>query len=146
MKFVVVTIKTGIDEDKRPMIYPDLYDAVDVGKASQGPLVYDGGIQRGGLTAEMLMYVNDRLANAYTVDPLMRELTQVEADAWLAANPKVQDAPVEQITDADRMQGLLAKNAAGQALSQEDLDAVNPDNSTIGITKRTRDTAGYYGV
>ncbi len=146
MKFVVVTIRAGGDNDQKRMNYPDLYDAKIVERHKTGPIIYNGGISRGGPIAECMLKLSDRLADIYAADPDMRILSTVEADAWIASNPQVQSQPIEQVTDVDRLTAIIAKNVAGQALSAEDLEAVDPDSDTPGIVKKTHDTAGYYGT
>ncbi len=141
MQFVVVTIRTS---EQKPMIYPAVYRANAVERHRVGPIVYDGGIQRGGPTAECLMAVDNAFSDVLAADPDIRKLTRAEADTWLADNPKVAEKPVEQVNDDLRLAMIRTKIAAGIALSQEDNDALDPTSSVRGITRRTRDVDGYF--
>ncbi len=146
MKFILVTIKAGGDTDKNPMVWPKIWNAQHVQRNKIGPTILDGGIRRGGATAEALLHVTNRLAEAYTIDDDIREMTQAEAEAWILANPQVQGRPDEEVTDANRLTAIIAKKAAGQALSQEDKDAVNPDNSTAGVIKTPKTLTSLYDL
>ena len=141
MQFVVVTIRTS---EQKPMIYPPGYVSRRVQSHRVGAIIYDGGIKRGGPTAEALMAVDNAFADLLVTDPDMRKLTRAEADTWLADNPHIAGNPTETVTDERRLIMIQTKIAAGVALSQEDNDALDPDSSVRGITRKTKDVNGYF--
>ena len=54
--------------------------------------------------------------------------------------------PEERVTSSDRLVAIIAKNISGTALSQEDLDAMNPDHPTSGINRIRKNIADLYKV
>ena len=146
MKYVVVTIRRDSDLTRPRMRYPPAYDAKDVDASKRGPLVLDQGLANGDATEEMLMWVNDRLANAYVSDPDMREITEAEADTWLGGVARVQERPEEVVTDVDRMVAIQAKVAAGVSLSTEDMNALDPDHAVRGINRKLKTAAAIFGA
>jgi len=142
LKFIKVTIKRDINPDNPTMKYPEVYNADVIESVKAGPIIYDGGLSRGEDTEECLILVSDQIADTYNQDPDISILTKTEAETWIANNTGIQEQPDEQITDSNRLLAILAKQAVGQAFSQEDLDAVNPDKPVKGIEKipKTLDT------
>ncbi len=143
MKFIIVTIRRT---SAKPMKYPAAYNSKEMQKKARGPTIRDGGIQRGGDSAEMLCRVPDAYADTLALDPDIRILTRPQTEAWLAANPKLAEEPIERVSDELRLTMIRTKIAAGVALSPEDLDALNPDHPTRGITRKTHDIAGQFGA
>ncbi len=147
MKYILVTMKLQNVPGHR-MGYPSVYNAADVELNKKGPIIYEGAFSRGEDTEQCLLYVQDALADRYVAGSrgLIKEVTAVEADAWLAVNKQELAKSVEEITDQGRLIAIQAKKAAGQPLSQEDKDAVNPDHVTKGINKRKTTVAEFYGI
>ncbi len=147
MKYILVTMKLQNVAGHR-MGYPGIYNAAEVELNKKGPIIYEGAFSRGENTEQCLICVQDALATKYVTGSggLVKEVTDVEADAWLARNKQETDKPVEEITDQGRLIAIQTKTAVGQPLSQEDKDAVDPDNITKGINKRKTTVAEFYGV
>lgn len=145
MQYLVVTIRRETDLRRPRMRYPAIYDASDVDSQKRGPIIYEGALALGENTEECLMFVSDRLANAYKTDADMRMLTEVEADTWLAAARNLARIPEEQVTDANRLVAIQAKVAAGVALTAEDNAALNPDDPIAGINRRRKTALGIFG-
>ncbi len=144
MKFIIVTIRR--ESDKVPMKYPAAYNSKEMQRKRRGTAIRDGGIQRGGDSAEMLCQVPDAYADTLALDPDIRIIARPQVEAWLAANPNLAKQSIEQVSDEMRLGMIRTKIAAGVALSQEDLDALNPDHPTRGITRKTHDIAGQFGA
>ena len=140
MKFVLVNITREATAKGTRMVYPSVYDAVEVEMGKRGPIVYEGRIGAGEASEKCLIYVSDTLAAKLDTHADCSIVTQTEADTWLDQNPMLQALPSERVTDPDRMQAIQAKVAASITPSQEDLDALDPDKSTRGIN-RTPKTA-----
>lgn len=146
MQFVVVTIRRESAQNRPRMKYPSVYDAEVVERNRQGPILYDGGLAEGAATEEALLYVTDEQAASLSMDPDVRTITRTEADAWIAACPKLANAPEEQVRDPNRLLAIQTKLLASVALSQEDRDALDPDKATFGINRKTKNTNGYFGL
>ena len=145
MKYIVVTTRLG-GRGENQIKYPPVYDAIDVDRNIQGGLVYQGRHDEGDATGEILMFMKNALADTMLVDPDVRELTKAEADTWLVDNPNLKGEPTELVDDADRLQAIIAKNAAGITLSAEDLAALDPDDDTVrGIKRKLRTADGWFG-
>ncbi len=144
MQFIVVTIRVNTRPDGPKMRYPSVYNAKQVELNKEGPILYDGGIGRGEATEECMIHVQDALATSYASHPDIRIVNEAAANSWINDNPVMQEAPVERVTDIDRMFAILAKNAAGQALSAEDLAALDPDNTMRGINSKPKTARGYF--
>ncbi len=147
MKYILVTMSLQNIPGHR-MKYPDIYDSSEVEINKKGKIIYEGAFSRGENTEQCLLCVQDTLADKYVAGSggLIKEVTAVQADAWLATNKQELAKPAEEITDEARLTGIVAKKTAGQALSQEDLDAVDPDNLTKGINKRKTTVVQFYGA
>lgn len=146
MKFVIVTIRRNATGVGPGMAYPAEFNAVIVQNNSGGPQIRDGGIGNGLATEEMLMRIEDTLADQYDLSADMRIATQAEADTWLAGNARVQALPEERITDADRLAAIALKKSLGMELSLEDLDAMDADKPVRGINRITRETRGLFNL
>lgn len=146
MKFVLVTINLETIPGRNRMNYPKVYNAQEVEIRKKGPLQYDGGIGRGESTEELLIYLQNETADKYAEDIRIRIITDAEANTWLSKCKRLEGSGEERVTDPNRMLAIIAKNAAGVALSQEDLDALNPDNKIAGINRKRKNITDMYGV
>jgi hypothetical protein len=142
MKYLIATIRRG---RKPQMRYPSVWNAEEIQSELIGPIIYDGGIGAGRDTEECLVSVHsDDLADRYASDADIRIASESVANAWLSRNPRVIAMPEERVTDVNRMIAIQAKKAAGQSLSQEDKDAVNPDKPVRGINRREKNVRGLF--
>ena len=143
MKYVIVTIKRETNPNLPVMQYPSSYKVTEV-DTGRGPQIRDHGLANGLATEEMLVLLPDALADTYAADPDMRIVTEGAANSWLAGVTWVQEQPEEEVTDANRLQAVIAKNGAGIALSAEDLKAMDPDDPIRGITRVPRTAASLF--
>lgn len=148
--YLIVDIHRQNDRN-HPMGYPALYDAQEVEAHRVGPIVYEGAMSRGEDVEECLLCVSRQLAESYATDPegRMRVITESEADVWLQANRQLAERmPEERVDDEGRMLAIIAKCLAAQAapgvLSQEDLDALDPDRPVRGIRRQRRTARGVF--
>jgi hypothetical protein len=76
----------------------------------------------------------------------MEILTEAEADAWLAADPAIQQQSEETVTDEQRLLSINMKETLGLKLSEEDLRALDPDDVITGITRMPKTAKGIFGT
>jgi len=141
MKIVKVRIRRGgVGEDM--MVYPAPYNAQEVDRSGVGPCgingtgAYSGGIGRGQDHEFCLILLDDEVADRYLESPDMEEVSAAVADSLMEEWRLDNDESEEVVTDPARLQAIVAKQGAGIALSQEDLDALDPEKPTRGINKR----------
>ena len=147
MKFIIVTIHRGTDPNKAAMQYPTSYNAQEVELNKRGPILYEGGLSRGEDTEECLLYVTDALATKYSsVEARIKIVSDLETNAWLAANQNLQNQPEERITDSNRLELIKIKLLAGQVLTTEDNAVLDPDNPIRGVNRVQKTVAGIFGV
>jgi hypothetical protein len=145
MQYVLVTIRRNPDpQAKNRMLYPASYDANEVEAGKVGPLIYEGRLARGELTSKVLLRASDALAAKLNVDDDVEIVTAAVADAWLAQNVELNAKPDEVVTDPDRLLAIIAKNAAGVALSAEDLEALDPDKAVKGVERAKKTVATIF--
>ena len=145
--YLIITIQRGNRQAGEPgMKYPDVYDAQEIEQFKQGPIVYEGALSRGLGNEECMIFVEQSVADAYVAaaPAQFRIVPKAGANAWLNTNVQLQERPNERVLDPDRMLAILAKQAVGQAFSQEDLDAVDPTNSTRGINLTPKDADSIF--
>jgi hypothetical protein len=147
MKYLKVTITLGdVMQGQKRMQYPPPYNAKEADANKKGPLVYENGLRATGPTLELLLYASDSLADTYSAASAdMEILTEAEADAWLAADPAIQQQSEETITDEQRLMSISLKERLGIELSEEDLRALDPDDVIGGITKVPKTAKGIFG-
>jgi len=145
--FVLITIKRNRVPGQPRFQYPAVYNAAEVQEAKRGPLVYDSHLEDDDEeTTGLLVYLDSAVAERYASDPGCKKLTQDEASAWLGSCRRHNAQPVEVVTNASRLQAILAKQAAGVKLSTEDKDAVNPAKSVPGIERRPVTLKEVFGL
>ena len=147
MKFIVVTIVRNPDLTEPPMLYPPVYDVSEVDRMREGPMIRDAGLRRGESTEEMLLHIDDAVADAYALDKNVRILDlESDVDAWISNAMDLRGTPTERVTDVNRLIAILAKQAVGTAFTVEDLDAVDPTKSTRGINLTPRTARELYDL
>jgi hypothetical protein len=122
------------------MVYPAGYNAVEVDRLGTGPLPggYSGHIGLGGGEEWLCIGLDDEVAARYALDPDMAIVTPEDADTDMDDWETLRGEPKEKVTDAVRIQAIAAKQAAGIPLTQEDMDALDPDSPVRGINRRRR--------
>jgi hypothetical protein len=143
MKFVLVTFRKpdlSTRQTRNPesgFQYPRLYDAQEVHVEGHGP-IYDRPIlnKRTGV-GRCLIYIDDVIADKYDAAAGMRILTDVQADTWVAANKNVQDM-AEYDVDADMVQAIQVRIAAGNVPTTQEQEMLDPDHPRRGIRRRLR--------
>ncbi len=141
MKIVKVRIRRG-DEGQEMMVYPARYRAQEVDRNGLGPLnvnqsnAYSGHIARGGKTAWCLIILDDDLADEYATDANMAIITPIVADALMEEWRVAKGETEEVVQDVSRITAIAAKQAASLPLTDEDLKALDPEDSVPGVNKR----------
>jgi len=127
------------------MVYPDVYDAIEVERNKKGPIVYEGALSFGEDTEECLIYLKGIVADAYALHADISIITEAQADVWLAANRQLQRLPETRITDADRLTTIALKQQLGEEFDEEDLQALDPDEPMRGINRVPKTARGIFG-
>lgn len=133
MKILKVIIRRVTDPTKPRMSYPDVYKAEEVDRSGVGVLAYSKAMSRGSDTEECIICVEDSIADKYLTDSDITELTQLQAEALVSQWDTDNNEPIETVNDVNRLIAIQAKKAAGITLTQNDLDALDPDSSVKGI-------------
>lgn len=149
MRLLKVRIKRGDYTKGEPqMVYPAKYNPVEVDRVGRSSVMINsagislsGDIGRGDDEEFCIIAMPDELALEYAKDPDMAIISSEEADALMESWRENNKVPVEAVADPVRLQAISAKQAAGIALSQEDMDALDPEKDTRGINK-TRKPVG----
>jgi hypothetical protein len=134
MKYVIITVRRSRDGGTA---FPPGYDADEVDSFTRGSMIRNGGLARGEDTGEWLVcFTNDEIAGKYIRMPFGRELTEAEADDWIAMNPQELAGPQIEETDPTMVKLIELKTRLGKPLTQEEEDALDPDKPTPGFTRR----------
>ncbi len=139
-RVVKVRIRRG-GPGENMMVYPERYDAQEVDRRGIGPLnvmgamAYSGHIGMGGEEEWCLITLPEGLAQEYAKDPNMTLITPDVADELMENWRKMQGRPLEIVSDPNRLLAVRTKLAAGLALSEEDRQALDPNDPMPGITK-----------
>lgn len=149
MKAVKVRIRRG-SVNEPMMVYPARYNAIEVDRNGIGPtnvnpasVVYSGGIGRGEAEEWCYIILPDALADEYALDPDMSIEADSKADADMEAWRIANGAPMTTVRDPDRIHAIRAKQEAGMALTQEDLDALDETKDTSGINRTRRSISRF---
>lgn len=147
-KAVKVRIRRG-DVGEDMMVYPERYNPQEVDRNGIGPLnaqraagAYSGHIGFGGDEEWCIIVLPDKLAQEYAQDPNMEIVTAAQADALMEEWRIFRGEPEEVIADTHRINAILAKQAAGIELSEEDRRALDPSDDIPGVNKRLRPLRG----
>lgn len=134
MKYVIITVRRAIDGT---IAFPPGYDPQEVDKFTRGGIIRNGGLARGEETGEWLVcFTDDVIADKYIRMPFGRELTETEADDWIASNPQELVRPQIEETDPNMVKLIDLKLRMGKPLTQEEEDALDPDKPTLGFSRR----------
>jgi hypothetical protein len=134
MKYVIITVRRSIDGTTA---FPPGYDAQEVDKFTRGGMIRNGGLARGEETGEWLVcFMDDVVADKYIGMPFGRELTEAEADDWIASNPQELGRSQIEETDANMIRLIDLKLRMGKPLTQEEEDALDLDKPTPGFNRR----------
>ena len=142
-KYVIVTIRRNPRRNQARMKYPAIFDPMEVEENMIGPHVRDKGLAKGQDTEECMICLKDACADKYNTDSDCRVVDEVEADAWLANCPTIQDAPPEEF-DQNALLAALARHLVGGGAHQNDVDALNPDHPRLGIRKKKTTAAEIF--
>ena len=144
MKLVKVTIRRG-QLNENAMMYPLKYNAVEVDRMgmyattlNKAGVSLSGGLSRAEDHEFCIIALPDTLAVDYATDPDMEIVNEVTADSLMERWRMGNGTPEDVVTDVARIQAITAKQNAAITLTQEDLDALNPDSPVKGINKSRR--------
>lgn len=159
MKWLLVLIVRGTQPGDPVMLRPPPWDSEEVQRWGHHGAVRDGGLARGQDVEEELVLISDTIANSYTAEnpTHYRILTDFEADKWCERAAALRGEPAVAITDPDRIrltetkmraaalaaEGKLA-NLEVPPVTQEDLDALDPDRPTPGVNRIVRKASTYF--
>ena len=142
-RVVKVRIRRG-EPGENMMVYPDRYNAQEVDRRGIGPLnvmgsmAYSGHIGMGGEEEWCLITLPESLAREYAKDPDMTLIVPEVADELMEGWRVMHGRPLEVVSDPNRILAINTKLAAGLELTEEDRQALDPNDPTPGITKRLR--------
>jgi hypothetical protein len=143
MKYLKIKIKKGDPKKgEHQMIYPDVYDAMEVEQVKIGPILYPNEIGKGAAEEDCVICVgNDIVAEEYISGSAgaITELSVAEVDVFVATRWERRKEAEEQVLDAKRILAILTKKMLGKPQSKEDQDAMNPDKRTPGINRVNKD-------
>lgn len=143
MKIVKVRIRRGDPaKGEDQLVYPARFNPAEVQRRGIGHINgargYSGHIGLGGDEEWTFVGLDDDLADEYALDPDMEIVTPAQADAEMEQWRLMRGEPAEFVRDPERIQAIVAKQQAGLALTQEDLDALNPDSPVPGVNRAER--------
>ena len=143
MKYLKIKIKKGDPKKgEHQMVYPDIYDAMEVEQVKIGPILYPNEIGKGAAEEDcVICFGDDTTANDYISGSAgrIRELSASEVDSYMAARWERRKEAEEQVIDDKRILAILTKKMLGKSQSNEDLDAIDPDKRTPGINRVNKD-------
>lgn len=143
MKYLKIKIKKGDPKKgEHQMVYPDIYDAMEVEQVKIGPILYPNEIGKGAAEEDcVICFGDDTIANDYISGSAgrIRELSASEVDSYMAARWERRKEAEEQVIDDKRILAILTKKMLGKSQSNEDLDAIDPDKRTPGINRVNKD-------
>ena len=124
------------------MVYPDIYDAMEVEQSKIGPILYPNEIGKGAKEEDcVICFGDDNIANEYITHSNgdIKALTEAEVDEYMGTRWEHHKDGVEQVVNPDRLLAIQAKLQAGIKLSTEDQDALDPNKRVTGINKLNKD-------
>ena len=141
MKYLKIRIHRGDHRrGENQMVYPDVYDAMEVERAKFGPILYPNEIGKGASEEDcVICFHDDVVATEYLKDPGIVELSEAEVDEYMATRWERRQDSLERVTDPDRISVIQVKLAAGMELTDEDRDVLDPDKRTPGINRANKD-------
>ena len=143
MKYLKIKIKKGDPKKgEHQMVYPDIYDAMEVEQVKIGPILYPNEIGKGAAEEDcVICFGDDTTANDYISGSAgrIRELSATEVDSYMATRWERRKEAEEQVIDDKRILAILTKKMLGKPQSNEDLDAMDPDKRTPGINRVNKD-------
>ncbi len=143
MKYLKIRIRRGDSrKGEHQMVYPDIYDAMEVEQVKVGPILYPNEIGKGASEEDCLIcFGDDAVADEYISQSKgdITQLTEAEVDKYMRTRWERRNDGEEQVTNPERLLAIQVKLQAGLALSGEDQDVVNPDKRVAGINKINKD-------
>jgi hypothetical protein len=139
MKYLKIRIMRGDPKKgEDQMLYPDVYDAMEVEQVKIGPIMYPNEIGKGAEEEDcVICFVNDMIADDYISlsGSEIVELREAEVDDFMATRWERRNDAEEQITDPDKILAILTKKMLNKPQTNEDKDAIDPDKRTPGINR-----------
>jgi hypothetical protein len=143
MKYLKIRIRRGDSKKgEHQMVYPDIYDAMEVEQVKVGPILYPNEIGKGASEEDCLICFSDNTtADEYIAqgDGDIIQLTEAEVDEYMNTRWERRNDGEEQVLNPERLLAIQVKLQAGVALSGEDQDVLNPDKRVSGINKINKD-------
>jgi hypothetical protein len=143
MKYLKIRIRQGdVRKGEHQMVYPDVYDAMEVEQTKIGPILYPNEMGKGASEEDcVICFRDDATAGEYIAQSKgdIVELSEVEVDEYMMTRWERRNDGEEQVTNSERLLAIQVKLQAGVVLSTEDNDALNPDKRVSGINKINKD-------
>jgi hypothetical protein len=132
-KIVKVKVtKTDMGNGRIKFNYPTGYDATKLNVVAWEHVGDKASVDsRGNAYEYCIGVVSDIDAPAFLVSEDITGLTQGDANTL----GSIYRPQIVRVTDEQAVIGIIAKQRASQALTQEEDDIINPDNPAIGINK-----------
>jgi hypothetical protein len=148
MKYLKIRIMRGDPKKgEHQMVYPEVYDAMEVEEVKIGPIMYPNEIGKGADKEDcVICFSDDSIANSYIADGAgaIVELTELQVDVYMRTYWEGRHNPREQVTDPDRILAILTKKTLNNLQTQEDRDAIDPDKRTPGINRMNKDHNRFF--
>lgn len=143
MKYLKIRIRRGDSKKgEHQMVYPDIYDAMEVEQVKVGPILYPNEIGKGASEEDCLIcFGDDTIADEYIAQSKgnITQLTEAEVDGYMGTRWERRNDGEEQVTNPERLLAIQVKLQAGVPLTTEDQDVLNPDKRVAGINKINKD-------
>ncbi len=133
-KILKVKIKRTVGGGKTHYDYPPEYDVSKISVLryeSQDPDGMSDVKGRGDKDEYCIGVVNEADVPAFLIS---KDIEEITSDVAKALGPKWY-TQVDKISDPNKILAIVAKQARGEVLTQEEKDALDPDNPESGINK-----------
>lgn len=148
MKYVQIRIRQGDPKKgEHQMMYPDVYDAMEVEQVKIGSILYPGEIGKGAEEEDcVICFGDDLIADDYISlgGEDIIELSEVDVDTFMATRWEGRNDPEERVTDPDRILAILTKKSLNKPQTNEDKDAIDPDKRVPGINRVNKDHNRFF--
>lgn len=143
MKYLKIRIRRGDPrKGEHQMVYPDIYDAMEVERVMIGPILYPNEIGKGADEEDcVICFGDDLVADGYIAQSGgdIVEVSEAEVDTYMATRWERRNDPEERVTDSDRILAILTKKTLNKVQTAEDKKAIDPDKRTPGINRVNKD-------
>lgn len=148
MKYLKIRIRKGdAKKGEHQMVYPEIYDAMEVEQVKIGPILYPNEIGKGAEEEDcVICFGDDVIADEYILQSHgdIVELTEADVDLYMTTRWEGRNDPEEAVIDPDRILAILTKKMLNKTQTNEDKDAINPDKRVPGINRMNKDHNRFF--